>query len=87
MLGASARNLVGFAGRAKEVALVAAVAGLVNGSGSIGAVVQGLLAQKLVELLGWSGLYALLGVAMIGASLALLPAVAIEAEAISKKTR
>ena len=87
MLGASARNLVGFAGRAKEVALVAAVAGLVNGSGSIGAVVQGLLAPKLVELLGWSGLYALLGVAMIGASLALLPAVAIEAEAISKKTR
>ena len=33
VLGASARSLVGFAGHAKDAALVAAVAGLVNGSG------------------------------------------------------
>ena len=55
ILGASARNLVGFAGLAKDAALVAAVSGLVNGSGSVGAVLQGLLAPQLVELLGWAG--------------------------------
>ena len=85
VLGASARNLVGFAGQASDVALVAAVSGLVNGSGSVGAVVQGLLAPQLVSLLGWSGLFAVLGVAMIGAAAVLAPAVALEADALHKK--
>jgi len=57
VLGASARGLVGYAGRAKEGALVAAVAGLVNGSGSVGAVVQGLLTTQILEYSGWAGLF------------------------------
>ena len=85
ILGASARNLVGFAGQAKDAALVAAVSGLVNGSGSVGAVLQGLLAPQLVALLGWAGLFGALAAAMLGAALVLSPAVSIEAEALAKK--
>lgn len=87
VLGASARGLVGFAGLASDAALVSSVAGLVNGLASTGAVLQSLLAPKLVELLGWPGLFAVLGVAMTGAALGLRPAVAIEASALAKKKR
>lgn len=69
----------------QETALVAAVAGLVNGSASAGAVAQSLVASQFVKILGWGGLFALLGVLMIGASLALRSAVAIEADALAKK--
>jgi sugar phosphate permease len=85
ILGASARNLVSFAGLAKDAALVAAVSGLVNGSGSVGAVLQGLLAPQLVALLGWAGLFGALAAAMLGAALVLSPAMSIEAEALAKK--
>jgi len=85
VLGASARGLVGYAGRAKEGALVAAVAGLVNGSGSVGAVVQGLLTTQILEYSGWAGLFGALGLAMVGSAVSLAPAVAIEAAALRKK--
>eukprot|EP00967_Tisochrysis_lutea_P155164 scaffold309912_cov31-Tisochrysis_lutea.AAC.4 len=85
VLGASAKNLVGFAGRGKEAALVAAVSGLVNGSASAGAVAQSLVASQLVSLLGWGGLFALLGLLMVSASVSLWSAIAIEAFALAKK--
>eukprot|EP00962_Isochrysis_galbana_P017438 scaffold5016_cov118-Isochrysis_galbana.AAC.9 len=85
VLGASAKNLVGFAGRAKEAALVAAVSGLVNGAASAGAVAQSLVASQLVEFLGWGGLFGLLGVLMVCASVSLWSAVGIEAAALAKK--
>jgi hypothetical protein len=50
-----------------------------------GAVVQSLLAPQLVALLGWAGLFGVLGCAMLGAAIGLRPAVAIEAAALAKK--
>ena len=82
-----ARGLVAYAGRASEAALIAAVAGLVNGTGSVGAVLQGLFASQLVSLLGWPGLFAVLAAAMLAASLALLPAVAVEAAGLRSKLK
>jgi len=87
VLGSSARGLVGFAGRAKEGALIAAVAGLVNGTGSVGAVLQGLFASQLVSLCGWPGLFAILAAAMLSASLLLLPAVAVETAGLQAKLK
>ena len=78
----SARGLVGYAGYAKESALVAAVAGLVNGSGSMGAVLQGMLTTQILNLAGWAGLFGTLGCAMLGSAIALGPAVAIESEGL-----
>ena len=83
VLGASARGLVGYAGHADDKALVASVAGLVNGLASTGAVAQSLLAPQLVALLGWPGLFATLGVAMLAAAATLMPAVSIESAALS----
>lgn len=87
VLGASARGLVGYAGLAADAALISSVAGLVNGLASTGAVAQSLLAPQLVALLGWPGLFAVLGCAMLCAAVALRPAVAIEADALKKKSK
>ena len=67
--------------------LVAAIAGLVNGTGSVGAVLQGLFASHLVSWLGWQGLFALLAAAMLAASIALQPAVSVEAKARITKAK
>ena len=85
VLGASARGLVNYAGRAKEGALIAAVAGLVNGSGSVGAVLQGKLTGPIMQNFGWSGLCGTLGLAMVGSAIALQSAVAIECDGLRKK--
>lgn len=87
VLGASARSLVGYAGHAHDAALIASVAGIVNGLASMGAVAQSLLAPQLVAFLGWPGLFIVLGVAMIAAALVLRSAVAIEAAALQKKRK
>jgi sugar phosphate permease len=85
VLGASARGLVGYAGLDSDKSLVASVAGLVNGLASSGAVAGSLLAPQLVAFLGWPGLFATLGVAMLTAAATLIPAVAIEAAALEKR--
>ena len=46
---------------------------------------QSLLAPQLVKYLGWPGLFAVLGLAMLSAAVVLRPAVAIEAAALKKK--
>jgi len=86
VLGASARSLVGYAGHSSDGELIASVAGLVNGSGSVGAVLQGLLTMQVYKLTGWPGLFGFLGFAMIGSAVALLPAITIEADGLRKKT-
>ena len=85
VLGAAARGLVGYAGYGKDAALISATAGKLNGLASMGAVLQSLLAPQLVKYLGWPGLFAVLGVAMLSAAVVLRPAVAIEAAALKKK--
>ena len=69
----------------KDAALISATAGKLNGLASMGAVAQSLLAPQLVKYLGWPGLFAVLGLAMLAAALVLRPAVAIEAAALRKK--
>ena len=85
VLGAAARGLVGYAGYGKDAALISATAGKLNGLASMGAVLQSLLAPQLVKYLGWPGLFAVLGLAMLSAAVVLRPAVAIEAAALKKK--
>jgi sugar phosphate permease len=85
VLGASARGLVGYAGLDSDKPLVASVANLVNGLASLGAVAGSLLAPQLVAFLGWPGLFATLGVAMLAAAATLIPAVAIEAATLEKR--
>ena len=62
-----------------------AISGLVNGAGSLGAIFQGYLTPKVVDALGWRGLYNGLGGAMLVATLALGPAVALERNFFSRK--
>jgi len=83
--GAATRNLCDYAGRSSEVALAAAASGIVNGCGSIGAILQGGLTSQLVEAVGWSGLYFTLAGAMVLTALAMLPAVMVEARARPQK--
>lgn len=83
----SSRNLVEYAGRAADGALIAAASGLVNGAGSLGAVIQGMLAPHLLALVGWSGLFGILALSMVLASLGLLPAIAIEKRGLDAKKK
>jgi len=83
--GAATRNLCDYAGRSSEVALAAAASGIVNGCGSIGAILQGGLTAQLVDAVGWSGLYFTLAGAMVLTALAMLPAVMVEARARPQK--
>ena len=84
--GAAARNLCDYAGRSSEVTLAAAASGLINGFGSIGAILQGGLTAQLVDVVGWSGLYFTLAGAMLLTALSVAPAAIIEARAKSAKT-
>mmetsp|Transcript_22450 Transcript_22450/g.47287 ORF Transcript_22450/g.47287 Transcript_22450/m.47287 type:complete len:147 (+) Transcript_22450:3-443(+) len=81
--GAASRNLCDYAGASKDVALAAAASGLVNGCGSIGAIVQGVLTAKVVDFAGWSGLFFALSAAMAATAALLRPAVDIESNAIA----
>ena len=76
--GAASRNLCEYAG---ATALAASASGLVNGCGSLGAILQGSLTGGLVGRAGWSGLFFTLAGAMLATSIAVRPAVAVEAEA------
>lgn len=77
--GAASRNLVDYAGLES---LGPSVAGLVNGCGSVGAILQGIVTAYLVEKIGWSGLFAGLSFGMAVASLSLLGAVRVENRAL-----
>lgn len=80
--GAAARNLCDYDGAASDAALAAAASGLVNGCGSVGAILQGGLTAKLVDAVGWSGLFATLSLAMAATAVAVRGACAVEAEAM-----
>jgi len=83
--GAASRNLCEYAG-SSDVALAAAASGLVNGCGSIGAILQGGLTAQLVDRVGWAGLYATLAVAMTATIVAVLPAVSVEVKAMRQES-
>ncbi|KAJ8600959.1 hypothetical protein CTAYLR_006317 [Chrysophaeum taylorii] len=78
--GAAARNLCDYNGLTSRSASNAApaVSGLINGCGSVGAILQGLGTAALVDLFGWTALFISLAAAMALATLFLLPAVALE---------
>ena len=108
--GAAARNLCEYAG---VTSLAASASGLVNGCGSLGAILQvlgrrlyvvdiwtrgvsrgprarraqGSLTGGLVGAAGWSGLFFTLAGAMLATSVAVHPAIAVEAEAKRKAKR
>lgn len=86
--GGASRTLVDYSPEtAGDRTLYAGVSGMVNGCGSIGALVQGLFTSQLVGAVGWSGLYLALGAATLGGAGALLPAVAVEEEAKKQAKR
>ena len=60
----------------------ATISGIVNGMGSLGSIVQGWLTPILIERIGWRGLFNLLGALLLAASLALIPAIAVEQRAL-----
>jgi len=80
--GGSARMLVEHAGMQEDPNLAASVSAMINGCGSVGAVLQGVLTSKLVESAGWDGLFLTLAGAMLLAGLALGSAVSVEAEGL-----
>jgi len=82
--GAASRNLCDYAG-SSDVALAAAASGLVNGCGSVGAILQGGLTGKLVDNVGWSGLFLTLASAMAATAAALVPAVGVELRAFASR--
>ena len=60
----------------------AAAAGFVNGCGSVGAIGQGFVTYKVVEVCGWEGLFASLAAAMAATAVAVRPALAVEEAAM-----
>jgi len=85
--GAASRNLCDYAGLSSEAALAASASGVINGCGSVGAILQGGLTAQLVDLVGWSGLYFTLAGAMAVTAAVLLPAIQIEARAVDAKAK
>ena len=57
-------------------------AGFVNGCGSVGAIGQGFVTYKVVEVCGWEGLFASLAAAMAATAVAVRPALAVEEAAM-----
>ena len=80
--GAAPRNLCDYAKRGGDAALAAAAAGFVNGCGSVGAIGQGFVTYKVVEVCGWEGLFASLAAAMAATAVAVRPALAVEEAAM-----
>lgn len=54
-------------------AAAATAGGVINGTGSIGPIIGGFFASKLISMLGWSGFYSLLGGGALVAALVILP--------------
>jgi sugar phosphate permease len=54
-------------------AAAATAGGIINGTGSIGPIIGGLFAAKLSLVLGWSGLFSVLGGGALVAALVILP--------------
>ncbi|KAL1523725.1 hypothetical protein AB1Y20_018655 [Prymnesium parvum] len=84
--GAASRNLCDYAGRSSEAALAATASGIINGCGSVGAILQGGLTAQLVDVAGWSGLYFTLAVCMVGTAAVLIPAIHVESRAFNKSS-
>ncbi len=80
--GAVARNLCEYNARPDAAELSPAVSGLVNGCGSVGAILQGFGTAGLVAALGWRGLFYMLAGLMALAFAALLPTIALERAAL-----
>lgn len=80
--GAVSRNLCEYNASPDANALAPAVAGLVNGCGSLGAILQGFGTAKLVDVLGWKGLFFSLAGLMSLAALILVPVIRLEAAAL-----
>ena len=80
--GAAAKNICDY-NRAHDAKLPAAVSGLINGCGSLGAILQGLATAALVAKFGWQALFLTLATLMAIASLFLLPAIQLEAQYLS----
>ncbi|KAL3918944.1 MAG: hypothetical protein SGPRY_005811 [Prymnesium sp.] len=68
-----------------ECSLAATASGIINGCGSVGAILQGGLTAQLVDLVGWSGLYFTLAIAMAATVAVLIPAIKVEARAFEKR--
>lgn len=83
--GAASRNLVDYGGFNQDPAAAAAVSGMVNSCGSIGAILQGNLTAKLLDVAGWTGLFLTLACAMFLAALSMVPAVRVETKAKKKR--
>merc|ERR1712066_1228146 len=79
--GAASKNLVDYAGTSDDRAIAAAVSGMVNSCGSIGAILQGTYAAKILDLVGWKGLFFALGIIMFIVALVLRPAANVEKSA------
>ena len=79
--GAAPRNLCDYA-CGGDAALAAAAAGFVNGCGSVGAIGQGFVTYKVVEVCGWEGLFVSLAAAMAATAVAVRPALAVEEAAM-----
>ena len=75
--GAAAKNVCDY-NRMTDAKLPAAVSGLINGCGSVGAILQGMGTAALVSRFGWTALFVALAVLMSSASIVLLPAVRLE---------
>ena len=60
---------------------------MVNGCGSIGALLQGLVTSGLVAVVGWAGLFVALAAATLATSVVLLPAVAVERKALRREAK
>lgn len=83
--GAVSRNLCEY-NEVEDVGRVApAVAGVVNGCGSLGAILQGFGTAYLVAALGWRGLFFTLASLMTLAFFLLIPAVKLEAAALARR--
>mmetsp|Transcript_5200 Transcript_5200/g.18943 ORF Transcript_5200/g.18943 Transcript_5200/m.18943 type:complete len:289 (+) Transcript_5200:234-1100(+) len=77
--GAAARNLCEY--NDASPLLAPKLSGLINGCGSVGAIVQGYGTARLVETVGWKGFFVTLSGLMALATAALVPALRLEQEA------
>lgn len=83
--GPAARNLCDYAGAADDRELAAAASGLINGCGSVGSILQGVLTAGLVDAVGWPGLFLSLSLAMVGAAVAVQPAAMLERQFLQRR--
>lgn len=82
--GAASKNLCDYLGKGSSMA--PAVSGLVNGIASIGVIAMSAFTTKLVDVVGWSGLFAVIGSMMALASVVLAGAITVELRHFAKQS-